>query len=80
MLKRHQCCIDLQRNQLAIGTTGEAVPFLPESEIPQRMREARAWRDAAARAVKRSANHESMAKMGGSHRIRMTWRCRRGLL
>ncbi|KAK3587325.1 hypothetical protein CHS0354_011307 [Potamilus streckersoni] len=34
MLKRHQCIIDLKRNVLVIGTTGEEAPFLPESELP----------------------------------------------
>ncbi|KAL3861945.1 hypothetical protein ACJMK2_007954 [Sinanodonta woodiana] len=35
MLKRHQCIIDLKRNVLVIGTTGEEAPFLHESELPQ---------------------------------------------
>lgn len=35
MLKRHQCCIDLKRNALIVGTTGEVVPFLPEHELPR---------------------------------------------
>ena len=35
MLRRHQCCIDLAANVLAVGTTGERVAFLPESEIPR---------------------------------------------
>lgn len=30
MLKRHQCCIDLKRNVLFIGTTGMETPFLTE--------------------------------------------------
>ncbi|XP_025406864.1 protein DDI1 homolog 2 [Sipha flava] len=34
MLKRHQCCIDLEHNILKIGTTGTETPFLPESELP----------------------------------------------
>ncbi|XP_071502846.1 protein DDI1 homolog 2-like [Diadema antillarum] len=34
MLKRHQCCIDLKRNCLVIGTTGTETPFLSEAEIP----------------------------------------------
>lgn len=34
MLKRHQCCIDLKRNVLRIGTTGTETRFLPESELP----------------------------------------------
>jgi DNA damage-inducible protein 1 len=33
MLRKHQCCIDLERNELRIG--GVAVQFLPESEIPR---------------------------------------------
>lgn len=35
MLKRHQCCIDLKRNVLIIGTTGGETPFLNESELPR---------------------------------------------
>lgn len=34
MLKRHQCCIDLEHNVLRIGTTGTETPFLPENELP----------------------------------------------
>lgn len=35
MLKRHQCCIDLKRNVLKIGTTGTETPFLAEGELPE---------------------------------------------
>lgn len=35
-LKRHQCCIDLAKNELRIGSCNAAVPFLAESEIPKR--------------------------------------------
>ena len=35
MLKRHQCVIDLKKNVLKIGTTGEEIPFLGEGEIPK---------------------------------------------
>ncbi|RWS25028.1 protein DDI1 2-like isoform X3 [Leptotrombidium deliense] len=38
MLKRHQCCIDLNRNVLKIGTTGTETTFLNESEIPSHLR------------------------------------------
>lgn len=34
MLKRHQCCIDLKRNLLVIGTTGTETRFLSENELP----------------------------------------------
>ncbi|VVC29633.1 Hypothetical protein CINCED_3A015822 [Cinara cedri] len=34
MLRRHQCCIDLEHNVLKIGTTGTQTPFLSESELP----------------------------------------------
>lgn len=34
MLKRHQCCIDLKKNVLRIGTTETETPFLTESELP----------------------------------------------
>ncbi|PJF17234.1 hypothetical protein PSACC_02956 [Paramicrosporidium saccamoebae] len=33
MLRRHQCCVDLSRNVLAVN--GVDIPFLPESEIPK---------------------------------------------
>ncbi|XP_034952642.1 protein DDI1 homolog 2 [Chelonus insularis] len=35
MLKRHQCCIDLKKNVLKIGTTGTETPFLAEGELPE---------------------------------------------
>ena len=35
MLKRHQCCIDLKRNVLVIGTTGTETPFLNEGDLPK---------------------------------------------
>ncbi|XP_045470298.1 protein DDI1 homolog 2 isoform X3 [Harmonia axyridis] len=35
MLKRHQCCIDLRKNVLRIGTTGTETPFLSERELPE---------------------------------------------
>lgn len=38
MLKRHQCCIDLKRNKLVIGTTGTETSFLTESELPEQSR------------------------------------------
>lgn len=34
LLKRHQCCIDLKKNVLKIGTTGTETAFLPDNEIP----------------------------------------------
>lgn len=30
-----QCCIDLSRNVLRIGTTGTETSFLPESDVPE---------------------------------------------
>lgn len=33
MLKRHQCCIDLKKNVLKIGTTGAETPFLAEGKF-----------------------------------------------
>jgi len=39
MLKRHQCVIDLKKNVLKIGTTGEEIPFLGEADIPKRHQE-----------------------------------------
>lgn len=38
MLKRHQCCIDLKKNVLTIGTTGAETPFLTEGELPEWLR------------------------------------------
>ncbi|XP_033210322.1 protein DDI1 homolog 2 isoform X2 [Belonocnema kinseyi] len=35
MLKRHQCCIDLKKNILTIGTTGTITTFLTEGELPE---------------------------------------------
>lgn len=35
MLKRHQCCIDLKKNVLKIGTTGTETPFLSEGDLPE---------------------------------------------
>jgi DNA damage-inducible protein 1 len=34
MLRRHQCCIDLEGNFLKIGTIEKCVPFLGEHELP----------------------------------------------
>lgn len=39
MLRRHQCCIDLRKNVLLIGTTGTETNFLGESEIPKHLRD-----------------------------------------
>ena len=33
MLRRHQCCVDLPKNKLVIGSVGVDLPFLSESEI-----------------------------------------------
>lgn len=38
MLKRHQCCIDLKKNVLTIGTTGTETSFLAEGDLPERAR------------------------------------------
>lgn len=38
MLKRHQCVIDLQRNELLIGTTGTRTAFLHENQLPAHAR------------------------------------------
>lgn len=35
MLKRHQCCIDLKKNALLIGTTETETKFLNEAELPE---------------------------------------------
>lgn len=35
MLKRHQCCIDLKKNVLTIGTTGTETSFLAEGDLPE---------------------------------------------
>ena len=33
-----QCCIDLKRNVLVIGTTGRETPFLGEGDVPEHAR------------------------------------------
>ena len=33
MLRRHQCCVDLPKNKLVIGSVGVDLPFLSESEL-----------------------------------------------
>ena len=38
MLKRHQCCIDLRRHLLVLGSAGKEVPFLAEKDLPARAR------------------------------------------
>ncbi|CAL1532624.1 unnamed protein product [Lymnaea stagnalis] len=38
MLKRHQCVIDLRKNQLEIGTTATITPFLGEADLPEHAR------------------------------------------
>lgn len=38
MLKRHQCIIDLQNNELVIGTTNTRTPFLHENQLPAHAR------------------------------------------
>ncbi|XP_070157178.1 protein DDI1 homolog 2 [Polyergus mexicanus] len=35
MLKRHQCCIDLKKSVLKIGTTGTETSFLAEGDLPE---------------------------------------------
>ncbi|KAK6175362.1 hypothetical protein SNE40_013842 [Patella caerulea] len=38
MLRRHQCIIDMAKNELQIGTTGTVTKFLSESEVPEHAR------------------------------------------
>ncbi|XP_041377775.1 protein DDI1 homolog 2-like [Gigantopelta aegis] len=38
MLKRHQCCLDLKRNVLVIGTTSTVTKFLSEGDLPEHAR------------------------------------------
>jgi hypothetical protein len=35
MLRRHLCCIDMQRSELRFGSCSAALPFLPEHQIPR---------------------------------------------
>jgi DNA damage-inducible protein 1 len=35
MLRRHQCNIDLAKNELRFGSCNTSLPFLPEHEIPR---------------------------------------------
>ena len=46
MLKRHQCVIDLKKNVLKIGTTGDEIPFLGEGDIPNQMHQEEKQQDA----------------------------------
>eukprot|EP00798_Chlamydomonas_sp_ICE-L_P014315 gene14315-20299_t len=34
-MKKHQCCIDLEKNVLRFGSCAAQLPFLPEHEIPK---------------------------------------------
>lgn len=38
MLKRHQCILDLGKNQLQIGTSGTVTSFLGEADLPEHAR------------------------------------------
>lgn len=38
MLKRHQCCIDLKKNVLYIGSANHSTSFLSEHELPAHAR------------------------------------------
>jgi DNA damage-inducible protein 1 len=51
MLKRHQCCIDLEKNELRVGSIGKSVPFLGEHALPAA---AKALDDAEAEARNRA--------------------------
>jgi DNA damage-inducible protein 1 len=53
MLKRHQCCIDLEKNELRVGSIGKSVPFLGEHALPAA---AKAIDDAEAEARNRAAD------------------------
>ena len=46
MLKRHQCVIDLKKNVLKIGTTGDEIPFLGEGDILNQMHQEEKQQDA----------------------------------
>eukprot|EP00873_Tetraselmis_striata_P036138 jgi/Tetstr1/456402/TSEL_043136.t1 len=39
MLKRHQCCIDLNKNELRFGSCNESLRFLSEHELPSAARQ-----------------------------------------
>ena len=38
MLKRHQCCIDLEKNELRVGSADVSLPFLGEADLPAHAR------------------------------------------
>lgn len=38
MLKRHQCCIDLEKNALRVGSADVSLPFLGEADLPAHAR------------------------------------------
>jgi len=65
MLKRHQCCIDLKRNLLVIGTTGTETRFLSENEIPNTLahhtNEDAQLNEAISRSIKESQSATSLA-------------------
>ncbi|CAG9465183.1 unnamed protein product [Pedinophyceae sp. YPF-701] len=62
-LKRHQCCIDLAKNELRFGSSDVVVPFLPEHEIPKNDIARKA--QAAAEAKQKAAEGGGAAQPGG---------------
>ncbi|EZA59573.1 hypothetical protein DMN91_010661 [Ooceraea biroi] len=79
MLKRHQCCIDLKKNVLKIGTTGTETSFLAEGDLPERARLSgnsdeslddrdlqRALEDSSRDAKKQRQQHDSSNNPGSS--------------
>lgn len=65
MLKRHQCCIDLKRHLLVLGSAGKEVPFLAEKDLPARARGHHAGMEEEERAAAEAAaaGEDGMKKM-----------------
>ena len=59
MLKRHQCVIDLKKNVLKIGTTGDEIPFLGEGDIPNQMHQEEKQQDATMNTTDNNNNNNN---------------------
>ena len=74
MLKRHQCVIDLKKNVLKIGTTGDEIPFLGEGDIPNQMHQEEKQQDATMNTTDNNNNNNNnkvlvpdVAEVSGVH-------------
>ena len=69
MLKRHQCCIDLEKNELRVGSIGKSVPFLGEHALPA---SAKALDEAEAEEGNRAADGAGAAPGPATETVRET--------